>query len=1306
MEDKKRRIRVHRGLTFALAIVLTVVIAVVIFQRSGLVSYRLSAYINEHYYRDTPFRFSCGKITGDLVSRLSIADPVIRYEDADRSVKVFSANRITVDYDVVEVFKLKLIVSHLDIDKVRFSIWHDADGNPILPIPENIGGGSEMGVSPHVEIDRFDLRDCEFSFANKDTTITVKDIDLAGSVTYEKNKGDFEITEGSAFIKGRDSDVSSIKVEGDFEDGRLSIKNFVLRLEKSFVMVSGTYDKGRLEHAQAIFNPLSLDEMASFGILNETGEIGGSVVVNGTIDSLAFEGSVTGTALGLVFSGMTVEGLVTPEFVDVSALDGQVYGAHGMGGAYYDRMTGSYGYEGQCERLDITHGFLADRGIPPTDLNGFISFSHDGILKTYDILADLKWSHIAEFEAEDIQFRARWHDDTGLDIRNVTFSRPGYVLNGFGTLDTSDNIDLILTLEGDSLDYLMNYLELPVVGGAVDLAGKVTGQLDDVQVNLNGDVVDLVYLSAEIDSGRINAEAQGLLSGRETATVDIDGERLYLFDREFATPHVRFVFEDSTVTVRDFSFSRGDTFITADFEVVATDSVIPIRVRHVLVQTPNAVWRSVNETTVIYTPTAASIDTVILAANGSRIGFVGKYSPDLEWSDLKFWGRNFDFSVFDGVGGKAAQVAGLGVFDAAVSGDLHNPYVTLSLFARNGVVDSLEFDRVGLDCVFDENGYRLDRFVLHEGLDSVDVTGWWKHAQSPVMVVGAGIERNAALDAPIDIRMNSSGYSLQSVLKLARKRLPMDGGFTGRAALANTLGDPRIEISGVVRSRGEETLVIPEIDTDLMYEDGLLTVNSLSIDDGKNKASVKGTIPLDVDVTKGVSLNRSALIGFTADVDAGDLSVVAGYVGEVAASVGKLEGHLDVQGEASRPLVSGHFRLRDGAFRLTRSDEVYRDINADVRIDDNLIKLTSLAGQKGKKGRFGATGTARLDEFKIVEYAFDATLENFPFSTVPGFESTQDGQLKIVSQLNDAGKLVPSVSGSVEVKEAVITRTLAMNEGPPSPLTMPTESPSWLCHLDIFAPKNVWVRNPEVSMELGGDLVLKRDPKGLYFRGEMRVLRGSYTLYNNKFRITEGTFDFAMANALRPVMNLDAYTAHRRSGDVEEQIFLNLSWPADEKEPKITLSYSEPGYSETDIWAMLGGQVVAGSGGLDADGAFDAGGTATNLASNYLERILNAQMSDMTIAVESGPMGSTGSTSGTEREMSIAIGKYLYEDLYLAYRQGITITSARQIEVEYRLSNMLLLRSEIIQYSTKGIQGSSRQTTDEINVDIKFRYEY
>jgi hypothetical protein len=103
--------------------------------------------------------------------------------------------------------------------------------------------------------------------------------------------------------------------------------------------------------------------------------------------------------------------------------------------------------------------------------------------------------------------------------------------------------------------------------------------------------------------------------------------------------------------------------------------------------------------------------------------------------------------------------------------------------------------------------------------------------------------------------------------------------------------------------------------------------------------------------------------------------------------------------------------------------------------------------------------------------------------------------------------------------------------------------------------------------------------------------------------------------------------------------------------------------------------------------------------------MLNAQMHDMTIDVETRPLDDNGGV-GSGQALSVALGRYLSPDLYLKYRQGLSYTTEREVEVEYRVSNIVLLRSEILRHSA-GLSGSSRrQTTDEINFDIKFRWEY
>jgi hypothetical protein len=215
-----------------------------------------------------------------------------------------------------------------------------------------------------------------------------------------------------------------------------------------------------------------------------------------------------------------------------------------------------------------------------------------------------------------------------------------------------------------------------------------------------------------------------------------------------------------------------------------------------------------------------------------------------------------------------------------------------------------------------------------------------------------------------------------------------------------------------------------------------------------------------------------------------------------------------------------------------------------------------------------------------------------------------------------------------------------------------------------------------------------RDERGMYFRGELSILRGSYKLYGNKFNITSGTMDFSASETLRPSMHIEAYTPYRGGEGVSNNIYLVLSWPYDKVEPQISLSYDEPGYSESDIWAMLGGNIGSG------------------VATNTLERAINAQMTGgFTVDVEQRAVeDATG--ADPDQETVIGVGKYLWEDIYLQYRRGLSVSGEQEVNVEYRLSNKFLLRSQFIYNSRRNKAGITGQNTDEFNVDLKYRFEY
>jgi len=294
-----------------------------------------------------------------------------------------------------------------------------------------------------------------------------------------------------------------------------------------------------------------------------------------------------------------------------------------------------------------------------------------------------------------------------------------------------------------------------------------------------------------------------------------------------------------------------------------------------------------------------------------------------------------------------------------------------------------------------------------------------------------------------------------------------------------------------------------------------------------------------------------------------------------------------------------------------------------------------------------------------------------------------------VTAYEEANRRIPSINGSITLKQAEIIYTFESYGAGASTVTMPTAAPGWICSIDLDAHKNLWVRNPDMNVELGGQLILKRDQQGLYLRGDLNALRGSYKLYNNKFHIIDGSLDFSAAEGFRPEVYINAYTPHRVEDGQERRIYLTLTWPRDKIEPEIQLSYDEPGYYQSDLWRMLGGTDIAGG-----------------LAANTLEKILNQQMSGMTVYVDRQDAGQSTRGGTSEQQMMIGVGKYLWEDVYLTYRQGLTLTADQAVQVEYRLRNMIYIRSGVIRHTNPRYYGSILRSVDEYNLDVKFRWEY
>jgi hypothetical protein len=1306
-----KRGKIKRRLTLLLAIVIALAIAFVVLTKSQLMPYQVSKYLNEHMLADSRFEFSCQRITGNLVNRVVLHDPIVRFHGLDASYNVFRADEISIDYSILGVFRLNLIVHDLQLRNVGLQIRQDRDGHVILPVPVEGKITQETGAfAPRVDVQRFVIDGLHLYFGGGENELAVRNVNLQGAYRLERGVGRIRIDRGNAFVLGSETPVQKIEMDLYHEKNTVRVQDFSVRLGQSFIMANGNITAGGFDRLQFIFNPVVLEELHALGVIpNLKGELGGDATLHGGVDSLSISGKVTGTGFGMAVNNLDFGTVVMGNQVAFDRLAGEVYGAS-VDGKFWYRWgeNEGFGYNGEFQDLDLSSGFLPDSGLPGMDVNGSGSLVWDGD-KRYTISAELDSARIDNYDAGSGVFEAVWNDDFGLRIGAVQFERPGYNVEGSGFIDAEGNTDILFEATGDDFAYFWDYASIPPVSGTVSVAGKLSGPIRNLRINLNGTVEDAEYLFARVDSASVQAEVRDVGGDDVSARVDVDGRSIFLADHRLESPHLLIETGRGTTEVRDFSFSMGDTFATMHFEVSPEGDDTSVLFKHVEFALPQQLWRNSTPSTLIVGEGELRIDSLVFTSGTGEVGVDGGYSEREETVNLVGWGEQFELGLLRDALGLPIQLNGNSDFHLGMSGRIDSPEVDLTIDVGTGVVDSLWFDSLRLRADLGRDRWRLSDLLVVTGGDSLSGSGWWAVETSPFAIFAGGDSLRPGLDRPFQISVTCQHYPIPAVMTALHTAAPLGLGglFTGRALLENTPTDPNVLVEGTVEPRvadgrsdvgpprpGSPTatpstspaLLLPPTSIRLDLRDGVTNVSEVSIGGGIS-ATLTGVLPVGLDLTEGLQPRLDEPVRLELDVASADIAALAAYTTRLSSLSGSADGQVTVDGSLARPSFGGRMTFDNCAVRLADLDETYTEIDASVIFDDEAAELTSIRGKSRGEQAFSGSGSVEFDGFRPSDYRLDVTFTDFWITRKPDFETLVDGDVAVTTY-HDADRRIPNITGKLAVKHAEILYTFESGGGRPPAVTRPTASPGWICSIDIDAHKNLWVRNPDMYVELGGQLILKRDNSGLYLRGDLSALRGSYTVYNNKFYVVEGSLDFSAADGIRPEVYINAYTPHRVEDGQERRIYLTLRWLRDKKEPEIQLSYDEPGYYESDLWRMLGGTDIAGG-----------------LAANTLEKLLNQQMSGMTIYVDRRAMSGTG-TGTPEQQMMIGVGKYLWEDLYLSYRQGITFTADQVVEAEYRLRDMIYIRSGIIRYSNPRYVGSILRNTDEYNLDVKFRWEY
>ncbi len=515
-----------------------------------------------------------------------------------------------------------------------------------------------------------------------------------------------------------------------------------------------------------------------------------------------------------------------------------------------------------------------------------------------------------------------------------------------------------------------------------------------------------------------------------------------------------------------------------------------------------------------------------------------------------------------------------------------------------------------------------------------------------------------------------SNLSLDDITKALEFQTPLQGTINANVDIEGTKQKPGINASIQTQDLQYNDFKNDSILFSLNYLNQNLNLNFVISNESTDILTAKGTSKINLnldDVGKSV---ENADINLSINSNDLNISPLSSIIDDVVKSEGALDINLTASGKLKNPTVNGEIELQEGLIQT-------KTIRNEIGIPKALIQMN---GQKAVLQTLELTtsnGSAKFEgEFDIptLSYTLSGNMDNLLIKP-ERISAALTGDLKVKGEAEKV-----DISGKITVEKARITIPDSEPKELPEIQYVDVESDEFevesgneesyfdkniALNMQVKMIRNNWVKGQGANVELKGDLDIKKDfDQPIRIIGNIGVIRGTYENFGKVFRIQEGgRVSFSGREEIDPFLDI---VAQYRVSNVN--IFVNIGGQA--SAPKITLT-SNPAMSETDIVSYLifgASSTDISSGERSAAGSL-ASGLAGGIAAAQLERLMGNAISLDVVSI-----------SGT----NVEVGKYLTEDLYIAYERGTTDSiidsnniTYNKVIVEYHLFNNITLDAEV-----------------------------
>ncbi len=395
------------------------------------------------------------------------------------------------------------------------------------------------------------------------------------------------------------------------------------------------------------------------------------------------------------------------------------------------------------------------------------------------------------------------------------------------------------------------------------------------------------------------------------------------------------------------------------------------------------------------------------------------------------------------------------------------------------------------------------------------------------------------------------------------------------------------------------------------YKDGIVTIETGTIEKGARKLLVAGTVPL---VPGRFTPAPDGPLKVQVSLEDADLSLLTLFTPEIQDASGTVAGQVSIGGTVAAPLMSGTVESHGGRFRFAPVATPIENVNADIAFSQSEILVRSLSATVGA-GTMETQGTIGIKNLQPSTVALDLAAKGVTLQ-IPGlYSGGLDGTLHLGGPATQ-----PTLAGDVTVSHGQVALAASPAAGGGGPIPVGLD-------VAVKLGDNVAYAQGPVRAELSGGIHVGGTLARPALSGEIRALNGTLALFGTPYTVTDGSVVFSEASGLNPQISAHAQAMY---GDTRVFLDINGVLPS----PAITWS-SDPPMAQDKILALVAGTSGASGGSPTAFLSQMVLGSITQTLQQAL------RLDTLTISYD------------TQSPLTLQIGKYIFKNVYLSLSEVI-----------------------------------------------------